>query len=87
MEQLTLPAQFKDSFIRVQDFVMGGRGEDDYDQMVHDLLSELPFFEEVLTRCKRGLCLYIYRCRALYQYTNVIKCQRIIICLDMVPLN
>jgi hypothetical protein len=45
-EQLSLLAQFKESFIRVQDRVTGGKGEDDYDQTAHDLLSELPFLKK-----------------------------------------
>jgi hypothetical protein len=42
-EQLSLLAQFKESYIRVQDRVTGGQGEDDYDQTAHDLLLKLPF--------------------------------------------
>jgi len=45
-EQLTLLAQFKDSFVHVQNRLTGGRGEDDYDQTAHDLLSELPFLKK-----------------------------------------
>jgi hypothetical protein len=45
-EQLSLLAQFKESYIRVQDCVTGGKGEDDYDQTAHDLLSELPFLKK-----------------------------------------
>jgi hypothetical protein len=45
-EQLSLLAQFKDSYIRVQDRATGGKGEDDYDQTAHDLLSELPFLKK-----------------------------------------
>ena len=45
-EQLLLLAQFKESYIRVQDRVTGGKGEDDYDQTAHDLLSELPFLKK-----------------------------------------
>jgi hypothetical protein len=45
-EQLSLLAQFKDSFVRVQDRLTGGKGEDDYDQTAHDLLSELPFMKK-----------------------------------------
>ena len=45
-EQLSLLAQFKESYIRVQDRVTGGKGEDDYDQTAHDLLSELPFLKK-----------------------------------------
>ena len=45
-EQLLLLAQFKQSYIRVQDRVTGGKGEDDYDQTAHDLLSEMPFLKK-----------------------------------------
>jgi hypothetical protein len=45
-EQLSLLTQFKDSYIRVQDRARGGKGEDDYDQTAHDLLSELPFLKK-----------------------------------------
>ena len=45
-EQLMLLAQFKDSYIRVQDRATGGKGEDDFDQTAHDLLSELPFLKK-----------------------------------------
>jgi hypothetical protein len=45
-EQLSLLAQFKESFVRVQDRLTGGKGEDDYDQTAHDLLSELPFMKK-----------------------------------------
>ncbi len=45
-EQLSLLAQFKESYIRVQDRVTGGKGENDYDQTAHDLLSELPFLKK-----------------------------------------
>jgi hypothetical protein len=45
-EQLSLLVQFKELYIRVQDRVTGGNGEDDYDQTAHDLLSELPFLKK-----------------------------------------
>ena len=45
-EQLSLLTQFKESYIRVQDRVTGGKGEDDYDQTAHDLLSKLPFLKK-----------------------------------------
>ena len=45
-EQLSLLAQFKDSYIRVKDRATGGKGKDDYDQTAHDLLSELPFLKK-----------------------------------------
>jgi len=44
-EQLTLLSQFKDSFVKVQNRI-DGKGEDDYDQTAHDLLSELPFLKK-----------------------------------------
>ena len=43
-EQLSLLAQFKDSYVKVQNRI-NGQGEDDYDQTAHDLLSELPFLK------------------------------------------
>ncbi len=45
-EQLSLLVQFKESYIRVQNRATGGKGEDDYDQTAHDLLSELPFVKK-----------------------------------------
>ncbi len=45
-EQLLLLTQFKESYIHVQDCATGGKGEDDYDQAAHDLLSELPFLKK-----------------------------------------
>jgi hypothetical protein len=44
-EQLALLSQFKDSFIKVQNRI-DGKGEDDFDQTAHDLLSELPFMKK-----------------------------------------
>jgi hypothetical protein len=44
-EQLSLPAQFKDSYVNVQNRLRG-QGEADYDQTAHDLLSELPFMKK-----------------------------------------
>ena len=43
-EQLSLLAQFKDSYVKVQNRI-NGQGEEDYDQTAHDLLSELPFLK------------------------------------------
>jgi hypothetical protein len=45
-EQLTLLAQFKDSFISVQNRIHEGQGQADFDQTAHDLLSELPFLKK-----------------------------------------
>ncbi len=45
-EQLTLLAQFKDSYVRVQNRIHGGQGQADFDQTAHDLLSELPFLKK-----------------------------------------
>ena len=44
-EQLALLSQFKDSFVKVQNRI-DGKGEDDFDQTAHDLLSELPFMKK-----------------------------------------
>jgi hypothetical protein len=44
-EQLALLSQFKDSFVKVQNRI-NGKGEDDFDQTAHDLLSELPFLKK-----------------------------------------
>ena len=44
-EQLALLSQFKDSFVKVQNCI-DGKGEDDFDQTAHDLLSELPFMKK-----------------------------------------
>jgi hypothetical protein len=44
-EQLALLLQFKDSFVKVQNRI-DGKGEDDFDQTAHDLLSELPFMKK-----------------------------------------
>ncbi len=49
-EQLTLSSQFKDSFVKVQNRI-DGKGENDFDQTTHDLLSELPFMKK-----RRILC-------------------------------
>jgi hypothetical protein len=49
-EQLALLSQFKDSFVKVQNRI-DGKGEDDFDQTAHDLLSELPFIKK-----RRILC-------------------------------
>jgi len=45
-EQLALLSQFKDSFVKVQNRHIGGKGEDDFDQTTHDLLLELPFMKK-----------------------------------------
>ena len=45
-EQLNLFAQFKESYIKVRDWVNGGQGQMDYNQTVHDLLSKLPFMKK-----------------------------------------
>ncbi len=45
-EQLTLLAQFKDSYVSVQNRIHGGQGQADFDQTAHDLLSELPFLKK-----------------------------------------
>jgi len=44
-EQLVLLSQFKDSFVKVHNRI-DGKGEDDFDQTAHDLLSELPFMKK-----------------------------------------
>ena len=44
-EQLSLLAQFKDSYVKVQNRI-NGQGEEDYNQTAHDLLSELPFLKK-----------------------------------------
>ncbi len=44
-EQLALLSQFKDSFVKVQNHI-DGKGEDDFDQTAHDLLSELSFMKK-----------------------------------------
>ena len=38
-------SQFKNSFVKVQNHI-DGKGEDDFDQTAHDLLSELPFLKK-----------------------------------------
>ena len=45
-EQLSLLSQFKDSYVKVQNRIHHGQGEDDFDQTAHDLLSELPFLKK-----------------------------------------
>ena len=45
-EQLTLLAQFKDSYVSVQNRIHEGQGQADFDQTAHDLLSELPFLKK-----------------------------------------
>jgi len=49
-EQLALLSQFKDFFVKVQNHI-DGKGEDDFDQTAHDLLSKLPFMKK---RCILG---------------------------------
>jgi len=44
-EQLALLSQFKDSCVKVQNHI-DSKGEDDFDQTAHDLLSELPFMKK-----------------------------------------
>ncbi len=44
-EQLSLLSQFKESFVKVQNRI-DGNGEEEYDQNVNDLLSELPFMKK-----------------------------------------
>ena len=50
-EQLSLLSQFKDSYVKVQNRIHHGQGEDDFDQTAHELLSELPFLKK---RCVGG---------------------------------
>ncbi len=45
-EQLSLLSQFKDSYVKVQNRIHHGQGEDDFDQTAHDLLLELPFLKK-----------------------------------------
>ena len=45
-EQLSLLSQFKDSYVKVQNRIHHGQGEDDFDQTAHELLSELPFLKK-----------------------------------------
>ncbi len=49
-EQLALLSQFKESFIKVQNR-LDGKGEDEFDQTAHDLLSELPFMKKQRILC------------------------------------
>ena len=45
-EQLSLLSQFKESFVKVKNRLGEGKGEDEYDETAHDLLSELPFLKK-----------------------------------------
>ena len=54
-EQLTLLAQFKDSYVSVQNRIHEGQGQADFDQTAHDLLSELPFLKIFLLGRKNSL--------------------------------
>jgi hypothetical protein len=44
-EQLALLVQFKELYVNVQDRIHG-QGQADFDQTVHDLLSEIPFLKK-----------------------------------------
>ena len=44
-EQLSLLSQFKESFVKVRNGI-DGKGEEDYDNNVNDLLGELPFMKK-----------------------------------------
>jgi hypothetical protein len=44
-KQLALLSQFKESFVKVQNRIHG-KGEDDFDETAHELLSELPFMKK-----------------------------------------
>jgi hypothetical protein len=49
-EQLALLSQFKESFVKVQNR-LDGKGEVEFDQTAHDLLSELPFMKKQRILC------------------------------------
>ena len=52
-EQLSLLSQFKDSFVKVRNGI-DGKGEEEFDQNVNDLLGELPFMKRRRTiTCER----------------------------------
>ena len=44
-EQLSLLSQFKESFVKVRNGI-DGKGEEDFDNNVNDLLGELPFMKK-----------------------------------------
>ena len=44
-EQLSLLSQFKDSFVKVRNTI-DGKGEEEFDNNVNDLLGELPFMKK-----------------------------------------
>ena len=44
-EQLSLLAQFKESFVKVRNGI-DGKGEETFDQNMNELLSELPFMKK-----------------------------------------
>jgi hypothetical protein len=44
-EQLSLLSQFKESFVKVRNGI-DGKGEEDFDHNVNDLLGELPFMKK-----------------------------------------
>jgi hypothetical protein len=44
-EQLSLLAQFKESFVNVRNGI-NGKGEEEFDNNVNDLLGELPFMKK-----------------------------------------
>jgi hypothetical protein len=44
-EQLSLLSQFKDSFVKVRNGI-DGKGEEEFDNNVNDLLGELPFMKK-----------------------------------------